>query len=58
MIGKYENGGQLPTLEATPTDYVQQVVTMNDKPVVVDVRDIIRVSDNLNRVQVLSGTKK
>lgn len=58
MIGKYAEGGQLPVLEATPTDYVQQVVTMNDKPVVVDVRDIIRVTDNLNRVQVLSGTKK
>lgn len=58
MIGKYENGGQLPTLEATTTDYVQQVMNIDNRPIIVDVRDIIRVSDNLNRVQVLSGTKK
>ena len=57
MIGKYEDGGQLPTLDGNPTENIQQVLTVNDRPVVVDVRDIVRVTERLNQVQVLSGVR-
>lgn len=55
---RYASGGQLPTLRTdinTDTRMMQQMEQWNNRPVVVEVKEIINKADILRKTQVLAG---
>ena len=53
LTGKFENGGQLPTIDISPNN--NTIVVKDDSQYVVQVVDIIKETDKVKRVQALAG---
>lgn len=51
--GKYADGGILPSIKVP--EYDNTIVIQDDRPVVVEVVDIVNSADNYRQVQVLAG---
>lgn len=51
--GKYADGGVLPSIKVP--EYDNTIVIQDDRPVVVEVVDIVNSADNYRQVQVLAG---